>query len=128
MPFLISTIIPSIGRTTLSHTVQSVIDQQCSGAEFEIIIVNDSGQPLPKLSWMETPNLQIIDTNRRERSVARNTGAAIARGKYLHFLDDDDWLLPNAFDHFWKLICPSNAAMYYGGYRFVNANGKTLQE
>src|ERR1044071_4930963 len=128
MTFLISTIIPTIGRATLSQAVQSVIDQQSSGVEFEIIVVNDSGQPLPKMSWMETPNLQIIDTNRRERSVARNTGAAIARGKYLHFLDDDDWLLPNAFDHFWKLICQSKAAMYYGGYRFVDSNGSTLRE
>ena len=128
MTFLISTIIPTIGRATLSQAVQSVLDQGSSCAEFEIIVVNDSGQPLPEMSWMEAPNLQIINTNHRERSVARNAGAAIARGKYLHFLDDDDCLLPNAFDHFWKLIHQSKAAMYYGGYRFVNSNGKTLQE
>jgi glycosyltransferase involved in cell wall biosynthesis len=128
MTCLISTIIPSIGRATLSQAVQSVIDQQSSSVEFEIIVVNDSGQPLPKMSWTETPNLRIIDTNRRERSVARNAGAAIARGSYLHFLDDDDQLLPNAFDHFWKLICQSRAAMYYGGYRFVDSSGRTLRE
>jgi glycosyltransferase involved in cell wall biosynthesis len=128
MTFLISTIIPTIGRETLSHAVQSVIDQPSSSAEFEIIVVNDSGQPLPKMSWMEAANLQIIDTNHRERSVARNAGAAIARGQYLHFLDDDDWLLPNAFDHFCKLIRDSKAAMYYGGYRFVDSNGRTLRE
>ena len=123
MTCLISTIIPTIGRATLSQAVQSVIDQQSCSVEFEIIVVNDSGQPLPKMSWMEAPNLQIIDTNHRERSVARNAGAAIARGKYLHFLDDDDRLLPNAFDHFWGLIRQSKAAMYYGGYRFVDSNG-----
>lgn len=128
MTFLISTIIPTIGRATLAHAVQSVIDQQTSSTEVEIIVVNDSGRPLPKMSWMEFPNLQIINTNHRERSVARNTGAAIARGKYLHFLDDDDWLLPDAFDHFQKLIHRSQAAMYYGGYRFINSDGKTLQE
>ena len=87
MDVFVSTIIPTIGRETLSSAVQSVIDQQPSSAEFEIIVVNDSGQPLPKMIWIDTPNLQIIDTNHRERSVARNTGAAIARGKYLHFLD-----------------------------------------
>jgi len=128
MTFLISTIIPTIGRATLSQAVQSVIDQQLPSMEIEIIVVNDSGQPLPKMIWMEEPNVQIIDTSHRERSVARNAGAAIARGKYLHFLDDDDWLLPSAFDQFWKLIQQSNAAMYYGGYRFVDSDGKTLQE
>ena len=128
MTFLISTIIPTIGRSTLSDAVQSVIDQQSSSMEIEIIVVNDSGQPLTKMRWMDEPNLQIIDTNHRERSVARNAGAAIARGKYLHFLDDDDWLLPNAFDHFCRLIGQSKAAFYYGGYRFVDSNGKTLRE
>jgi glycosyltransferase involved in cell wall biosynthesis len=29
--------------------------------------------------------VKILNTNRRERSVARNTGAAIAQGKYLHY-------------------------------------------
>src|SRR5689334_17368690 len=101
MTFLISTIIPTIGRATLSQAVQSVIDQQCANVEFEIIVVNDSGQPLPKMSWMEAPTVQILNTNHWERSVARNAGAAIARGKYLHFLDDDDLLLPNAFTLFW---------------------------
>ena len=128
MTCLISTIIPSIGRATLSQAVQSVIDQQSSDLEFEIIVVNDSGQSLPKMSWMEAPNLQIIHTNRRERSVARNAGAAIARGKYLHFLDDDDWLLPDAFNKFAKLLCQSKAAMYYGGYRFIDSNGNTLRD
>ena len=128
MTFLISTIIPSIGRETLSHAVQSVIDQESSSVEFEIIVVNDSGQPLPELNWMDASNIKIVDTNHRERSVARNTGAAIARGKYLHFLDDDDWLLPNAFNHFCKLINKSKAAMYYGGYRFVDSSGKTMRE
>jgi len=128
MTVLISTIIPTIGRVTLSRAVESVIDQQSSGAEFEIIVVNDSGQTLPKMSWMNAHNLQIIDTNHKERSVARNAGAAIARGQYLHFLDDDDWLLPRAFEHFWKLIRQSEAAMYYGGYRFVDSTGNTLRE
>jgi glycosyltransferase involved in cell wall biosynthesis len=128
MSFLISTIIPTIGRATLSRAVQSVIDQQCSNVEFEIIVVNDSSEALPKMSWMEASNLHIIETNHRERSVARNAGAAIAQGKYLHFLDDDDWLLPDAFEHLGRLIRQSKAAMYYGGYRFVDSNGKTLRD
>ena len=77
MTFLISTILPSVGRATLSQAVQSVLDQQSSSAEFKIIVVNDSGQPLPKMSWMEAPNLQIINTNHRERSVARNMGGIV---------------------------------------------------
>jgi glycosyltransferase involved in cell wall biosynthesis len=128
MNIFVTTIIPTIGRETLSRAVQSVVNQKFHQANFEVIVVNDSGRALADMSWEDIPNLQIINTNRRERSVARNTGAAIARGKYLHFLDDDDWILPDAFDHFWKLIEQTKAGMYYGGYRFVDSNGNTREE
>jgi hypothetical protein len=128
MTLFISTIIPTVGRDTLSRAVQSVLDQRCHGAEFEVIVVNDSGRPLSRMSWMDAPNLQILNTNRHERSVARNAGAAAAQGRYLHFLDDDDWILPDAFRFFQELIGRSAAGMYYGGYRFVDSNGNTLDE
>lgn len=128
MDIFISTIIPTIGRDTLSRAVQSVLDQRIQKAGFEVIVVNDSGKNLPKMEWQNVPNLKIIHTNRRERSVARNAGAAIAKGKYLHFLDDDDWLMPEAFNHFLDLAQQKQTTMIYGGYRFVDSNGKTLKE
>src|SRR6266508_3629118 len=128
MEFFISTIIPTIGRATLSRAIESVLDQQLQAAAFEVIVVNDSGKALPEMKWQDSPHLQVINTNHRERSVARNTGAAIARGNYLHFLDDDDWIVPGAFNHFWKLIQQKKAAMYYGGYRFVDSNGNSIKE
>jgi glycosyltransferase involved in cell wall biosynthesis len=128
MAIFVSTIIPTIGRDTLTRAVRSVLDQQFRSADFEVIVVNDSGKALPEFSWQSAPNLQIINTNRRERSVARNAGAAVARGEFLHFLDDDDWILPGAFDQFWHLIGQTKAGMYYGGYHFVDSNGSLIQE
>lgn len=128
MDIFISTIIPTIGRDTLSRAVQSVLDQHIPETNFEVIVVNDSGHSLSTLEWQHAPNLKIIHTNRRERSVARNAGAAIAKGKYLHFLDDDDWLLPGAFAHFWELTRQKLPAMIYGGYRFVDPSGKILKD
>src|SRR5919108_3058002 len=91
-----SIIIPTIGRSTLDRSVLSVLDQDFTQADFEVIVVNDSGQPLPEAGWHHSAQVHIINTNRRERSFARNSGAAIARGDYLGFLDDDDWLLQGA--------------------------------
>jgi glycosyltransferase involved in cell wall biosynthesis len=71
----------------------------------------------------------VVHTNRRERSIARNTGAAIALGKYLCFLDDDDWLLPGALEQFWTLACQDRGAVWlYGGLRVVDEEGRCLAE
>lgn len=99
MALFCSTIIPTAGRIKLARAVQSVLDQQLCGYDFEVIVVNDSGQPLPAADWQYDARVQVISTNRLERCVARNTGASVAHGVYLHFLDDDDWLLPDGLAH-----------------------------
>ena len=123
-----STIIPTISRSTLSRAVQSVLDQSFSDDDFEVIVVNDSGKSLPEEEWQHSPQVRVINTNRHERSVARNTGAAIAQGKYLHFLDDDDVLTPGALNAFWKLAQSSNAIWLYGGYQTVDNEGNLVNE
>lgn len=121
-----STIIPTIGRPTLERAVTSVLNQEFSSADFEIIVVNDSGHPLPAADWQNSDCVSIINTQRRERSVARNTGAAIARGKYLHFLDDDDWLLPCGLSHLTKIAHECNAAWVYGSSKLVNGRDQHI--
>jgi hypothetical protein len=124
-----SVIIPTIGRSTLERAAQSVLSQGLSRAAFEVIIANDSGAPLPAAPWHALANVRIIDTNRRERSFARNSGAAVARGSYLAFLDDDDWLLPGALDAFYDLASRNPEAVWlYGGIRVVTEAGETLAE
>jgi glycosyltransferase involved in cell wall biosynthesis len=123
-----STIIPTIDRSTLSRAVHSVLDQSFDAAGFEVIVVNDSGRPLLEAEWQFSDHVRIINTNHRERSVARNTGAAIAYGKYLNFLDDDDILLPGALNAFWSLNLVSEADWLLGGWRTVNNEGKLVDE
>jgi glycosyltransferase involved in cell wall biosynthesis len=124
-----STIIPTVNRSTLSRAVYSVLEQDLA-ADFEVIVVNDSGEFLPDADWQHSNRVHVINTNRRERSVARNTGAAIAKGKYLHFLDDDDVLLPGALDAFWALdkTQDDNAVWLYGSYQTVDNNGNLIEQ
>lgn len=120
-----TTIIPTIGRNTLDRAVESVLGQTLD-QPFEIIVVNDSGRPLPTAAWQRATRVRVIHTQRRERSVARNAGAAMASGKYLHFLDDDDWLLPRALDVFWDLAQEHSAAWLYGAAQLTDAGGRCL--
>lgn len=125
IPFC-STIIPTIGRPSLARAVESVLCQEVAGELFEVIVVNDSGKPLPEAGWQQSERVQVIHTARRERSVARNTGAAIARGRYLHFLDDDDWLAPDALQHLWALSQTSQAKWLYGSTQLVDRQNRPL--
>lgn len=122
-----STIIPTIGRATLAAAVASVLEQPFAAAATEVIVVNDSGRPLPAAAWMESPRVRVITTMKRERSVARNTGAAIARGRYLHFLDDDDVLLPGAVQAIYDTAARDAAAGWiFGSWETVDNNGAVV--
>ena len=122
-----STIIPTIGRATLARAVESVLAQSSDEGKNEIIVVNDSGQPLPVAPWQQEPKVRIIATMRHERSTARNTGAALAQGCYLHFLDDDDWLLPGALKSFETLAQQAKQAGWlYGASQLVDRAERPL--
>lgn len=124
---LISYIIPTIGRSSLQVAVKSVLEQDLPLDELEVIIVNDSGGPLQKEDWQHSPCVRIIHTYRSERSFARNSGAAVARGAYIAFLDDDDWMLAGALKSFVQLTNQyPHAAWLYGGIRIVAEQGKVL--
>lgn len=126
---LISYIIPTIGRSSLQVAVKSVLEQDFPQAEFEVIVVNDSGNPLLKEDWHASPYVRVINTHKSERSFARNSGAAVAQGMYIAFLDDDDWILPGALESFWQLANQyPKAAWLYGGIRIVDERGKALGE
>jgi glycosyltransferase involved in cell wall biosynthesis len=124
-----SVVIPTIGRSTLIRAINSVLNQTLLDDDFEVIVVNDSGQELQYEEWQDSPKVRVINTQKRERSFARNAGAAVAVGDYLNFLDDDDWLLPGAIDHLSTLACQENNAVWlYGGIQVVDESGKILGE
>lgn len=111
-----TTVIPTIGRSTLKRAVESVLNQQAAGVEFEVVVVNDSGKPLPEEDWQRDPRVRVIQTDHQERCVARNTGAAAARGIYINFLDDDDWLLPGFIANLQPVAGRDpEAVLVYGG-------------
>jgi glycosyltransferase involved in cell wall biosynthesis len=123
----ISYIIPTIGRSSLKVAVKSVLEQDFSHADFEVIVVNDSGNSLPEADWQGSPRVKMLNTHKSERSFARNSGAAVSLGTYIAFLDDDDWILPGALESFWQLANQySKVAWLYGGIRIVDEQGRAL--
>lgn len=81
----------------LSRCLDSIVAQKGS---FEIIAVNDgstdkSGQILEAYA-QKYKNIIVVNQENKGVSAARNQGMAKANGKYITFVDSDDWLEPDA--------------------------------
>lgn len=118
----ISCIIPTYKREDmLARAVESVLKQEFDG-DIEITVINDSGEPLTSANWQADPRVRVLMSFRTERCVARNVGAALSNGKYLHFLDDDDYLTPGAYGELFERAEVTGAVWTYGAYNLVDDN------
>lgn len=64
--------------------------------DFEVILVNDNGEPVEHLlAGFDFPITYIRQGRNKGLSAARNAGLQLARGRYVSYLDDDDIYLPN---------------------------------
>ncbi len=91
-PPIVSVIIPAYNSTTfLPRAIESLENQTISN--FEAILVDDgSEEPVFDVIPKDRPWFSYHRQDNRGLSAARNYGISKARGKYLVFLDADDWL------------------------------------
>ncbi len=104
----------------------SVLSQDVPGVETEVIVVNDAEEALHHTDWQDISGVIVVNTHQKERCVARNTGAALARGKYLHFLDDDDRMLPGAYAALLEAAERTSAAFAFGSYEALIDEGAVV--
>jgi GT2 family glycosyltransferase len=125
---LCSTVIPTINRPSFERALKTALAQDLAPDDHEIIVVNDSGRPLPDVDWLQSPRITIVNTNRCERSVACNAGAAVARGRYLKILQDDDYLLPGALKALIDVAEATGALWVYGAFNRVDDDDAFMSE
>lgn len=95
--FLLSIIIPVYNvEQYVEKCIQSVLSQNFSSEQYEIIIIND-GSTDNSLNIVDPygdqyTNIKVITQENQGLSGARNTGLLHAGGKYVWFVDSDDWI------------------------------------
>ena len=98
---LLSVIVPVFRvEQYLDQCVQSLLHQDLRAEEYEIILVDDgSDDNSPVLCDQyaaQYPQVRVIHQQNKGLSGARNTGIRAAKGKYLCFVDSDDYLEPHS--------------------------------
>ncbi len=98
---LLSVIIPMYNvEHYVEWCIRNLEDQDLEKDEYEIICINDgspdnSREIVKKLQY-EFKNIILIDQINQGVSRARNNGINLASGKYILFIDPDDYVIPNS--------------------------------
>lgn len=132
---LVSVIIPTYGGGEyLSRAILSVLNQTYDN--IEVLVVDDNGKGSEnqlKTQSVIQPFVHqvqyIVHDVNRNGSAARNTGAAVAKGDYFAFLDDDDEYYHNNIEtlvNCMSLLDETFAFCYGGCIDYLN--GKQIAE
>lgn len=124
---LISVIIPvyKVGKY-LDKCVESVVGQ--SYQNLEIILVDDGSPdncPIMCDTWAERDSrIKIIHKANGGLSDARNAGMAIATGEFMGFVDSDDWISPDMYQHLHDLMVTDDSDIAACGVEMVWEDGR----
>jgi glycosyltransferase involved in cell wall biosynthesis len=123
---LVSVVVATRNRSEwLRECVQSVRAQD--GVPWELIVVDDCSDEVFRdgLARLEAEGTTILrQAAPAERCAARNRGLAHARGEFVMFLDDDDWLWPGALSHLAGALERSPDAVAAVGARWAVFTGE----
>ena len=101
-----SIIIPTFNRREfLNNSICSVLKQ--SFKDFELIIIDDASTDDTKSiveAFNDTRIIYSRNKTNQERCISRNNGIKLSKGKYVCFLDSDDWYKENHLFNFHREI------------------------
>jgi glycosyltransferase involved in cell wall biosynthesis len=128
----VSVIIPTYNRKNMiGDAIQSVLNQ--THRNFEIIIIDDASDDNTEevvKSFNDVRIKYILHKENKGGSAARNTGIKKARGKFIAFLDSDDWWHPKKLELQLLKMQTSriNPDLVYTGIKQVNNDGELIKE
>ncbi|MEL7077908.1 MAG: glycosyltransferase [Cyanobacteria bacterium J06648_1] len=127
---LVSIIIPCFNAARwLKEAVDSCLNQTYSAIE---IIVIDDGSTDESLDIIKSYDDKIIWETGENRggNHARNSGFALSKGKYIQFLDADDYILPEKIARQVSFLEQTGVDIVYGDWRHRQhlPSGKTFLE
>jgi hypothetical protein len=126
---LVSILIPAIRATWLDETIRSALTQTFT--DIEIIVGDDSADDTiektvsawrdPRIKYFKNPMRGTLGSN-------RDLVLGQARGEYIKFLFDDDFLYPHSVEMLLTMLRGSDCKLAFHSRRTVDADGRTIRE
>ena len=110
-----------IEETLMSITNQTMFD------DLEIIVIDDGSSDesryIIEKYALDYDNFHAYHKENEGQGIARNFGLKVARGKYVHFMDSDDYIIPTAYEKLYSMGENSDVDMVIGNVlRFARYN------
>jgi teichuronic acid biosynthesis glycosyltransferase TuaG len=126
----VSIIVPAYrAATTIGETIESVRAQ--THQQWELLIADDCSPDTTRevvAEWEQRdPRVRLIQMpSNGGPASARNGALAVARGRWIAFLDSDDLWLPEKLERSLAHALHHHAALVYTGYRRISADGRRV--
>jgi glycosyltransferase involved in cell wall biosynthesis len=124
---LVSVVIPTFNRSAdLQRAIRSVMDQTFQDLEVIVVDNNSSDNTAAVVARFDDPRISLHSIeNGGIVAKSRNLGISRARGRYVAFLDSDDWWSPRKLD---KCIArlEAGADVVYHHLYFVTSASQTV--
>lgn len=105
----------------LRKCLDSVVNQTLK--EIEIILVDDgstdSSAEICK-SYLNDSRVKLFFQNNQGAYGARQNGLSHADGEYIGFVDADDWIEPEMYEHMYEAACKEHADIVVAGVYWDN--------
>lgn len=131
---IISFIIPVYNTGTfLERCVNSILNQGIDTSMFEVIIINDGSTDnsitvIEKLVESHNNIKSIVCLENKGPGAARNAGISISHGKYIFFVDSDDYILENSLSPLFKYAQSHNLDIIGFDWQQLSSNGVVLKK
>ncbi|WP_340121879.1 glycosyltransferase family 2 protein [Methylobacter svalbardensis] len=112
----------------VSRCLNSCLNQTADQENYEIIVINDGSTDnsldIVRDFEQKNKNVTVISQKNQKQGTARNNGVKLAKGKYIWFIDSDDWIEPNAISEIVKYLYIHNLDIL----RFDGADRRTYND
>lgn len=122
----LSFIVPFYGvEKYIEECIRSLYDQDISMEEYEVICVDDcspdGSRAIVERLQREYPTLRLLThTENKRQGGARNTGMREAKGKYVWFVDSDDYIEANCLNAFLSAMDRDNLDILQFDYKRIS--------